>query len=122
MAHRIAYALEHGQDALIAGRHICHSCDNPPCVRPDHLFQGEAVDNVEDSIRKGRRRGPDPANPSNDLKQTLKILGLTQREFARKLGVDHMTVNRWITEKLPVPRYAAAYLELMESQRKQDKG
>jgi hypothetical protein len=35
---------------------VLHHCDNPPCVRPDHLFLGTAKDNSDDKIRKGRYR------------------------------------------------------------------
>ena len=38
------------------GQFACHHCDNPECVRPDHLFLGNARDNAQDSIRKGRFR------------------------------------------------------------------
>lgn len=34
----------------------CHRCDNPPCVRAEHLFVGSQADNVNDAIRKGRHR------------------------------------------------------------------
>ncbi len=34
---------------------VLHHCDNPPCVRPEHLFEGTAADNVHDCIAKGRR-------------------------------------------------------------------
>lgn len=54
-AHRLAYALEHGEDSLIDGLCICHHCDNPPCVRPSHLFQATHEENAADSERKGRR-------------------------------------------------------------------
>lgn len=52
-AHRIAFAIAYS-GITIAGKVICHRCDNPPCVRPDHLFVGTNLDNKLDSVLKDR--------------------------------------------------------------------
>ena len=51
-AHRVAWELTYG--LIPAGLNVCHHCDNPPCVRPDHLFIGTQSDNLHDAINKGR--------------------------------------------------------------------
>lgn len=55
-AHRFSFEMEHG--SIPDGMVICHRCDNPPCVRPDHLFLGTQKDNIHDMDAKGRGKRP----------------------------------------------------------------
>lgn len=55
-AHRLAYLLFVGP--LPDGAWVLHSCDNPPCCNPAHLYAGTATDNNRDTVRRQRRAMP----------------------------------------------------------------
>lgn len=51
-AHRVAYVLANGK--LKTSLFVCHSCDNPSCVNPAHLWAGTSRQNIDDMIIKSR--------------------------------------------------------------------
>ena len=62
LAHRHAWTLTNGP--IPDGLYVCHTCDTPPCINPDHLFLGSAADNLRDAQAKGRATPtPDPTKP-----------------------------------------------------------
>ena len=111
-ASRMAGAHRHLYAALLAplpdGLHVCHRCDNPPCVRPGHLFTGTPADNAADRGRKGRHNPSVGENNGNSKLTTAKVLeirrlaaeGVTQRAIARQFEVDQALVAQIIHWKL----------------------
>lgn len=55
-AHRLAWEAWHEQ-LVPAGLYVLHHCDNPPCIRPDHLYVGTPSENMFDKVAKGRHPG-----------------------------------------------------------------
>lgn len=99
-AHRVAYALANG--ATPAGLTVRHGCDNPTCVRPEHLEIGTQAENVIDRDSRGRRRPPKgEANGNAALTwaaveeiRAAHASGLNQCQIARQVGVHRTTVGR----------------------------
>lgn len=54
-AHRVAYALTYGE--IGEGNLILHKCDNGTCCNPNHLYEGNQCDNMNDMVNRGRMRG-----------------------------------------------------------------
>jgi hypothetical protein len=103
LAHRVAYEAANGP--IPPGLFVCHSCDNPPCVNPAHLWLGTPADNTADMVRKkryfnwrGLRSGEDnpKAKLSNaDVLEIRQLRGLeTQRSLGRRFGVGADVVCR----------------------------
>lgn len=81
LAHRAAWEEANGQ--IPDGLSICHRCDNPPCVRPDHLFSGTQADNIRDMMSKGRHGYYDKSGEKNPrARLTSKQVAEIRRLYA----------------------------------------
>jgi hypothetical protein len=101
-AHRIAFFLATG--IWPGGKGVCHTCDNPPCCKPKHLFLGTVADNNADMVAKGRQAngsmigvhklsGTDVAEIKR-LYRSQRFLGIiTQKDLARRFGVSINTIQ-----------------------------
>lgn len=105
-AHRVAYELFIGP--IPFGLLVCHRCDNPPCIRPDHLFAGSCADNSRDMAKKGRAPGS-PGRGRLDVTAVREIRSsaLTDRALAAKYDypfpsinqIRHRTLYTWVPEE-----------------------
>jgi hypothetical protein len=101
VAHRVSWVLTHGE--IPSGLMVCHRCDNPPCVRPDHLFLGTNSDNMRDMAAKGRGHIPPSGCASRwasfgSPEQVQAILerlaaGEYQTTIARSFGVSPSLIS-----------------------------
>lgn len=105
-ANRVSYETFVGPTN---GLHVCHSCDNPVCVRLDHLFLGTDADNVADKCSKGRASGGSMSGEKHpghiltteqviEIKSTPVVRG-TVTSLASKFGVDKTTISRILRGK-----------------------
>ena len=96
-AHRVSWELHWG--AIPDGLCVLHHCDNPICVRPDHLFLGTKLDNSRDAVRKGRvARGTrvHGAKLNDELVEQLRerhVAGELVRDLAREVGMHVATLS-----------------------------
>ena len=97
-AHRFSFELMHG--AIPNGMYVCHKCDTPMCVNPDHLFIGTHHENMNDMVRKKRSfigRGENKKGRSkltNWQADQIRKTDISQQKLAAMFGVSQTTISR----------------------------
>ena len=99
LTHRYSYELHNG--SIPNGMCVCHTCDNPACVNPAHLWLGTHTDNMRDMVRKGRRnmvRGRAKLTESQVTEMRRKHArgGITYVTLSVEYGIDRTTVGNLI--------------------------
>lgn len=100
-AHRVSWEMAYGP--IPKGLHVRHlKCDNPPCVRPEHLALGTVAANMRDRDSKGRRRPPGgerngmaklTAAQVADIRAIYSRQEANQRELAERFAVGSTTIS-----------------------------
>lgn len=104
-AYRVSYQVHVGP--IPDGLFICHHCDNPRCINPEHLYAGTAADNLRDARERGRWVPPVPKRGEDNHGSVARsvvseavsryLSGTeTQAQIAADLGVTQSTIGRWV--------------------------
>lgn len=94
-AHRLFYEIHNGpiEDGMV----ICHKCDTPSCVNPDHLFLGTVQDNNNDRKKKGRYLGAWNGRAlvtEQEVREIRDLRGvMSQATIAKHYGISQPTVS-----------------------------
>jgi len=93
-AHRLAWVEAFGN--IPEGMFVCHKCDNPPCVNPDHLFLGTNSDNMIDMYNKGRGNSIETIAKKLNWEKAKEIRDAsgTHKEIANQYGIDRSMVGK----------------------------
>ncbi len=99
-AHRVSWEIHNG--SIPDGLFVLHDCDNPSCVRPDHLFLGTQLDNMQDCVSKGRLSGcievswhgeDNPrAKLTSDTAREIRLSAASLSSLAKTFGVSKGTI------------------------------
>jgi hypothetical protein len=96
LAHRVAWKAARGP--IPDGLKVCHTCDIPSCINPNHLFLGTQLDNMRDKMAKGRhvshageRHGR--AKLTAEQVETVRVSTDAQRTLALRYGVSKSLIS-----------------------------
>jgi len=93
-SHRVSYELWNGP--IPDGHYVLHHCDNPTCIKPDHLFTGTQSDNLSDCSIKGRNSKKLTIQQVEQIRNSTEVM----QRMAERLGVSYTTIWNVRTRKI----------------------
>ena len=110
-AHRLSYEIHVG--TIPADLFVCHKCDTPACVNPDHLFLGTPQENVADRVRKGRSRNHrmGATTPARHEKHHKAKLNAEQVQQVRALAISGQVSQRVIAAMFGVSQANVSFIK-----------
>jgi hypothetical protein len=115
LAHRVAKVIAEGRE--LTTEYLCHTCGNPPCCNPSHLYEGTARTNHVDAVKHGAARsigdvlrgirGASHPRSLYTTEQRLEAIRLwsvdklSMYRISKALGCHRGTISRWIREAFP---------------------
>jgi hypothetical protein len=110
-AHRASWEISNGP--IPAGMLVCHRCDVRNCVRPDHLFLGTQDDNVQDCLRKGRKRWVQAPHTPGQRHAMAKLteddaaalIALRTEGWTSKRLAEHFKISEGHARKIGVSKW-----------------
>lgn len=102
-AHR--YSYERFKGKIPEGMLVCHSCDNPSCVNPEHLWLGSHNDNAQDKVQKKRQAIGEKIGNAKlteyEVKEIRKLSeeGMTQNEIGKKFNISQAVISKIVLKE-----------------------
>ena len=87
MVHRVAYEIYKG--SIPEGKNVCHSCDNPSCCNPKHLFIATQKENLLDMTIKGRRSNGVTLSEAIKKGWTPELRAYRARQTGKRMKLIH---------------------------------
>ena len=103
--HRVVYAAANGynlhdlDDLKETHKFILHTCDNKICINPEHLYNGDRLDNVRDGVANGKRVGGHLTRRGLKTLHELLANGYSQHSAARMLGISQPYISQIVNGK-----------------------
>jgi hypothetical protein len=97
LAHRLSYKLFIG--SIPKDLFVCHTCDNPPCVNPDHLWIGTHRNNIVDRMDKERDHSKLKSTDVIEIRRLRKEEGWTMKRIGEKFSISDRHICRIVNRK-----------------------